>query len=770
MTESPAVSISPDLSNKRSFLEKMGEPFKKVLDEDLDRPMEVQRMAQIALAQRNYLYWQGKQYLVPKMDFEGRTLGWKSLSGGVGRQPKDKKNPRFSSVYNHVYSDGAKFMAVIGQQIAKLKAVADDPGNIDFRNAAESGDMAIELLHRWWNIPRVQRQIAFHSWVTGPVFLYPQYVSDGYRYGWVEEPRFETETMTESAGYRCPACQEKSPVEICQTAECERYLKPIDPSFFEPASTVTLPVELPPKKYARGRVELNVCSSMFVTVPFGRDDISKVEWLAWRRVLNDYTIKGMHGIDVKERSGSELDRFTEEVQDEIESPEGNIGRAGEKRPVYEQRWLTPDVYHAFPKSTRRALQKEFPNGLMIARVGEKLLDIRPAKLIDEWSVCVTGTGENIESYPISHYIISPQDDVNALMNMAKEITLRHIPRALVDSSLIDREKWNEKPPVVGELLLTRMGGNMNLGQMVKDLPRADFPPELLNLLQVFFAQREEINGVRGVLSGGGKTQHTTWRALAQAKNMALMQLAPVILNTHDGIAGATMNGVRQLEKFGTGEEVIPPPKGVAFSKARSLRLEEVTATGWHVELADAIPMSYGEKVQRVQELAQETPQVAQAIGLNHPMNAPEMQTMLGVEDLYCPGQNEREAAEALINDLLGEQPFDDIDPMTGAPLRKSSREPLPFEHKNHAAFAEILRTWCNSDIGRQMRVENPAGYENVQLHGLAQDQAAMAAMQPPLPEGAPAAGPAAPPNGEQSPLSPVETASTGPIPPVEEGL
>lgn len=755
-----AVQTAPDLSTKKAAIHSLREIAGEVFERELDRPIEVQRLSQIALAERNYLYFQGKQYLVPAPDIKGRTIGWRQ----VGKTGKGK-DPRFASIYNHIYGDGIKFMAIIGQQLAKLKAVPDDPGNTEFRRMAETGDMAIELLHRWWNIQRLQRQIAFHNWVTGPAFLHPRYVSDGYQYGWVEELTFTTETMEEPAGFRCQNCQEKSPTQLCQ-----KCANPIDPAFFEPASRITLPVEGPPERYARGRVEMNICSSLFVTIPFGKDEMRKLEWLAWRQVMPKYVLKGRYKQFADEGTSSTIDQATTDATEGIESPSGIDGRGQSEKSVYEERWITPQVYQAFPLATRRALQKQFPDGMMIARAGDQILDVEASKLIDNWSACVTGTGEYLESAPLAHYLISMQDDTNSLFNMGKEIVLRHIPRALIDSSLIDREAWNEKPPTVGELLLTRIGGNQNLGAMVKDLPRADFPPELIQLEAVIAAQRQYIGGVQPVLAGGGDQTFTTWRASAQAKNMAMMQLTPVVLNTHDGIGEATMNGVRQLVKYGTGEEMIPPKKGIAFAQARVLRLEELSETGWHIERIENLPMSYGEKVQRVQELAEQNPPLSMTIGLHHPMNTKAVQEMLGVDDLYCPGSHEQEAAEALIEKLLLEQPGDDIDPMTGGPIRKSSQPVRPFEHKNHGAFAEIIRTWCNSSIGREMNLSNPLGYENVALHGQEQEQMAAAMMAPaPAAEGGPQPG-GAPPAGGDSPLAPVQTASTGPIPPVEEGL
>lgn len=280
-------------------------------------------------------------------------------------------------------------------------------------------------------------------------------------------------------------------------------------------------------------------------------------------------------------------------------------------------------------------------------------------------------------------------------------------------------------------------------------------------------EMREIDGVQPVLFGGGPS-FDTWRQSAQARNMALMQIDPQDEAIKFFVQDSTTNGVKLLAKYGVGSAVIPPAKKTSFSIAQELQFQDLSEDGWRIEPVDSVPMTYAEQVQRVGELSSENPQLASAIGLGHPVNAKETQQMFGIPGFYAPGENEEEAALELIDRLLQEAPVEDLDPMTGRPVLRASIRPKSFEHKNHALFAEIFRTWCNSQVGRREEQINQTGYQNVQLHGQEQDELAAAAMAPP-----PDAGGGKPPapkgkkgNPPPGPTTPVEAGPGAPIPPV----
>jgi hypothetical protein len=67
----------------------------------------------------------------------------------------------------------------------------------------------------------------------------------------------------------------------------------------------------------------------------------------------------------------------------------------------------------------------------------------------------------------------------------------------------------------------------------------------------------------------------------------------------------------------------------------------------------------------------------------------------------------------------------------------TSIPPDPFLDQDHATIATMIREWCMSPAGQQAEQDPAVFFQNVKLHGMAQDmaaQAAMMAMQAPPPE------------------------------------
>jgi len=329
----------------------------------------------------------------------------------------------------------------------------------------------------------------------------------------------------------------------------------------------------------------------------------------------------------------------------------------------------------------------------------------------------------------------------------------------VDSTLLDPVAQEKNEAVIAEVIRTRLGSNTDLSKMMGALPMARFSDQLIPLAGAMRDFSREVGGIQQALFGGGPPD-PTWRAASQRKNQALMQLQPTFDEMQFFVSEISRNGIRELARYGTEQVKVAETDVNGAGESQMLNLAMLQEDGWHVEAEESFPMSFGEKVDRVTEIAKENPMLADTIGLTHPMSAHTVQQMFGVDGLYVRGEHERQRALNIIRRLCKEQPIVTVDPMTGQPIERPSIEPAPFEEKDHAFFAEFTRGWCNSPAGMRLAEENPQGYRNVQLWGTAQDEAAaMAAMPPP----AVAPGGPGPAGGESpAPVSPMPPASQGP--------
>jgi hypothetical protein len=685
---------------KEQLLELLSEPLTQVIRDELDRPNEAARLAQVAIAERNYLYWQGKQYLTPKYDTEARTIGYVSALEGPNRNRR-----KFASCYNIIYGDGIKFVAIVGQRRPNQKCVPDIPDDEEQNRKAKDADAAKTHLHRTWEIRRRMKEIAFHLWTTGPVFFYTHYVADGHKYGWTQEPVMDV-------------AQQELPE----------------------GGTRGVPNITGVEQYPKGAVELDILSIFHVSVPFGKKSLGDCDWLNYQAREPKHRIKAIHPDLPDEISEGAEDTPTErdaaEAIDKTASPTGTQEEQADRKWLYELRWIRPKVYEALEKEHRDLLYERFPNGLKVIRVQGKVIDLVPEKLDDYWTVCKTGTGEYINSEPLCFTYIPVQDDTNDFFNMGRETILRGIPKVLVDGQLIDTVALEKNEPVIAEVIRTKLGTGQDIGKMIGQLPTARFSDQLMPFWKAIRDTSRENGGISPVLFGGGPPT-PTYREAAQRKNQALMQLQPPFDEMQMSVAGFTTNGIRELARYGSDTVTVPPETGGGLEESYVLNLAMLQEDGWHVEPEESVPMSFGEKVERIGQIAAENPGLAQSIGMTHPMNVESVHQMFGVEDFYQPGAHERAKVLKVIQRLLTEAPLQDMDPMTGQVIELPSIEPDEFTDKNHIFFVEIVRAWCNSPAGLRQEETNPEGYRNVKLY----------------PDGEPAPPGPAPP--EQSEIPPV---------------
>lgn len=729
-----------DVLSQEDLIKTLGDPLNSVVKEDLDRPVETSRLIRVAQAERQYLYWQGKQYLTPKLDPASGVIGYKSAIDPAKTQGKRV----FASVYNIIYGDGIKFVSVVGQRRPNQRCVPDVPDNEEQAKQAMRASAAVRYLHRQWGMVNRVKEMAFHLWVTGPVFLNTHFVSDGNKYGWDTEPVIDTVAQETPGGFRCQACGQVALGPFCES--CGIGLRPED---YVPPQPVMVPTVVGTEQYPRGQVELDILSLLHVSTPFEARGIQDCDWLSYLTLRSKYKIMSAFGekFDVDKVDGASgedsSERESTNAQERVTNPDGALRSRDKNQWIVDLRWIRPEVYYALPDEYKAVAAKHFPDGLKLTRINGVVVQIDREKMDDYWSVCKTGTGEFINSDALCATTMPVQDDVNNFCNMAAETVLRAIPKTFVDGQLIDGADFNEKGAMVAEVIRTKLGTGSDLGKMIASLPTARFSDQLMPLLTGIREMGRDINGVRPELSGGGQMANT-FREAMQRKNQALMQFNPPFAEIQDCISKASENGVRELARFGSGAVAVPPEQDNGLNRSEVVDVAMLQESGWHVEAEESVPMTFGEKAERMAQIVSENPQLSTMLGVDHPMNVEKVHQMFGVEDFYKPGANERAKVLNVIQRLLSEVSMQSIDPMTGMASEGPSVMPDEFEDKDHVFFADMVRAWCNSSVGERAREENPEGYRNVVLYGKQQEIMG----QPPMPMPVPGAEPA--PGAEQA--------------------
>ena len=720
------------------FIQRVQDKTRKFLETEHDLQIKEDRLAQIQRAKKAVLYWQGKQYLKLVMGSD-QILDWAPID--MASQPKKV----FAMVTNIIYGDGIKFCSLVGQRKINQRCAPDDPDDPTKVGAARNAFTMARYLHRYWRIQaRLLNEVAQPLWNTGPLWGLVDYETNAAKHGTHSIPNFVQETQTMPGSIHCLACQFPSNPE--GSPDCLSCGTPLDPSQMMPGPEVQVARQDGSTEYDRGMPELYLLDCLSVSCPMDAVDRESCGWVDYSQVLSKSQIRSeLRRLGVKTMpigAGEDANVLAaHEALLEIASPTGtNSSKSGVERHVWSRRWLRPSQYGLMDGETRRMYEDEFPDGCQLYRVDSRLVHATGDKLDDQLRVVKSGMGKHINAPGLCDSQMVWQDYLNDLRNMTMELILRGLPITIVDSGIVSREHLEKDAAQVAEIILSRQAG-VDMSKAIATIPSAHVSAEIPGIGEQFRNEFRDICGVRPEIFGGGENA-PTWRQASQKLNAARAQLDPPFTAIQEFISGLTEIGVKSAARHGFGAVMVTPANSTGFETVTELDLEALTADGWHVEAEENKPETVGEKIDRMGSLTTESPQTAQAVGLMHPINASKLKNWFGDPELYAPGEFMLGEILERIQELLMQTPMqvpEQVpDPMTGQMIQtgqmvdQSSIQPDPFIDSDHGLVAEILRTWCTSPAGKKAKQQNPEGFRNVTLHGLAQQ---MAAVPPPAPPG-----------------------------------
>jgi hypothetical protein len=736
------------------FIQTHSTALGKWILEDLDRPLSAARAAQLLRAKKALYYWEGKQYGHLKYDAHLGSFDWVPLDF------KEEVQRVFANVYNIVYADGQKFNSLVGQRRLNQKAVADDAQNFTQTAVASKANTMAKHLLRYWKLQRrAPNEIAEVVWNTGPVFGFVDHVVDGRKHGYHNEPIYGTEEVEGPGELLCPVCGGKSPEDSPQCVNCG---SPLDPATAPkiPGPPIQQTVQQGEQSYAKGMPELQLLSCIQVMTPYDAKWVDDdLEWLDYSYPLSKLKAKlVLQRLNAAKKDLTPLADWDSDenvaeagrILEEIQNPNDRTIDRTQETVSYGRRWLNPCAYDGMPRAMRRAAEKMFMDGCLIHRMGGKPVAIDATKMTEHWSVCKAGTNCYINGPGLVHNVMGQQDSINNFWNMADEIIMRGIPKHIVDSQVLNPETV-KKSGTVNELLFTRTGG-VDLSKAFVTIPTAQLHQGLMPVAEMMRQYTREADNIQPALFGGGDPA-PTWRQDQQQKAGALQGLQLPFEGMQNFVSDILEDGVRLGARHGVG--MVSVPSSGFGEIGESIDLADLEEEGWHIEAVDTAPQSFTEKVTKLSGLSQEAPQLAQSIGLGHPINAAQTKAYFGVDDFYAPGEFLYQTVMNRIQKLLSEPTIPpQIDPNTGQPVLdqmgmpavETSSIPIdPFLDTDHTTIATIIREWCMSPAGQQASEDPGQYFNNVKLHGQEQDAAAQAAMMQQAMAAAPPAENAAPP-------------------------
>jgi len=676
--------------------------------------VETEKQIQFAELRRAFLYWDGKQYLVPEVR-GGMIVDWQALlPPGMSprRDPMEldyDSRGRYDTIINQVKGDGNKFIAVLGNRSPNPKATALDENSIDSARKARRADRICKALRKLWKVNEIHRKLMLHAWRDGTFFLY-------------------------------------TPLE----KDAQGRMKP----------------------------GLHAHTGYTVTVNFYSEDFMALPWLWLQYEANKGELierypQLMEWIDSDTGSSDSISQVGLWTRALLSSNTGDVRKVSQNRWTYSEIWVEPMMYNFFGKKTyglqniplRIWFKENFPRGARITLVGDKVVDIVPESYKDVWACGQPGIASTIMMPPVCKDFIPVQDVLNNIVNLNQENIERGIPLTLVDGNVLNVAAINSRNAVPGEFIEAIPGSSGRLTDAVKSVEVAEYQPDAQRFAAEVLELGRQITGVLPPIFGGGDSN--TAREADIKKTQALMQLGLVWLGALDAWRGAYTNAVRILalfgadilRKYGLSEVDIQGVSELIDPETQDL-------SGFVIEVEESIPATWGQRKDAVMFLLEGgSPEKMQVSGAMDPANAGNVQDALGLQNWTVPGNNLKEYVMDEIKGLLAEQPQMPppmMDPMTGMqgpePMPMSSRMPDPVIIDPMMAMP-LVREWLLSEEGRMNQEMNPEGWENVRLWAQA-----LMDMSMPMPMGP--EGPGEPPMAESEPPMEERMPQPGPMGPM----
>lgn len=607
--------------------------------------------------------------------------------------------PKAVNVYR---SYGEAVIAALGSSVPRL---AFFPGDADLhidQTAARAHQKVADLIADRNKAPLLMLQALFILWNQGPVFSYNECVEDS-KFGTIRKDVYETQKVTKEHSV-CPDCgSEVPPSDEMMSTQCEVCGSDVFPEIenYEDIEQVKVGEESIPKTSE----VIQAFGAMNVKVPMWITNISQTPYLTLETEEHESFVKALYHTEDDPIASGESSADTTDKDTRSNVVYGGANPTSVK--TVQRTWLRSWAFFDLQDEDRDLLLQRYPDGVYFVRVDEKIKEVLSDKLDDHWSVVRNPLSTHVHFDPLGQVALHIQEITNELLNLTLEAIEYGIPETFYEADAIDAEAYKNQEARPGAKFPAKARNGMGLDSQFYTLKGATVSQEM-----DVFARRVEqlgqfVTGAfpsiwGGAMQGGGGTKGE----YEQSRAMALQRLT-----THwtalkfwwaETMEKATKSFVANMRS----DEKFTKKMGDSYTSIL-IRQEELMGQVGKVEpeLGESFPISWAQQRDVLFELIKlNNDEILQIIG--HTENMAMVRSLIGLPELYVPGDDDRNKQLSEIARLITQQPVGEGQPSI----------PVDPEIDNHVIESETCAAWLKSPVGQDAKDNLPAAYENVRLH------------------------------------------------------
>jgi len=673
-------------------------------------------------------------------------------------------------------------IAALSSTVPGIICAPDDAENSLDILTAKGGTKISELVYQHNNAPLLWAKSLFTYCIQGMIASYTYSVEDE-KYGTVEVPKYE-ETEEEVDQQVCPNCQAVMNPQEFDAAEklsdderdeydpgpddvevqdllwdhraiCPQCLLSVDPE--TQRNKVVIKRLAGVTNQPKSRQMIEVAGGLFVKIPNYARNQSEMPYLAYNYELH-YTQVYQKYPFLRDKTETDQVKLTSSSGNDMYERWGRLspqyfGEYPLNTPTVRNWWLRPSAFEGISdEETRKELFEKFPNGCKCVWINEIFACAENESLDDHWTISFNPLSEYVHFDPLGQMLTSIQEISNDLLALTLQTIEQGIPQSFADPAVLDFETYRNAEVKPGSIYPAKNKGGKSIAEGFHTITTATLSPEVMPFGNQIQESAQFVTGALPSLFGGaqpGSSRTAAQYSMSRNQAMQRLQTPWKMVNvwwkqTFEKVIPAYMKNMLEDERLV--KEVSGSFVNEVIKKSQmDGKMGSITTTS-----ADEIPHTWGAIKDTIMELMQTNNPMIMG-SLTDPSNIGVMTDAIGLTDFHIPGADDRVKQFDEIQLLIQSTPIPGPpDPMTGQAENMPSIMP-ELEVDNHQVQATVTRDWLVSEAGRQCKIENPPGYDNVLAHlkmHLQMMQQLSAGMAPP-PEEAPAQKlkPIAPPEG-----------------------
>ncbi|MCB7129860.1 MAG: hypothetical protein J3T61_10030, partial [Candidatus Brocadiales bacterium] len=657
--------------------------------------------------------------------------GWREPTGSDYKRAGYDEGEIYHYPVNFYEAMAESIMAVLGQRRPPARFIAKDFKKEADIAAAKAANDALPYIDRINKFKLLQKQVLYNAFNHGIWGGYTRWLVDKERFGTHPEPDIEMKVANLPAHFLCPGCGERTPADsfVAMTNTCLQCGGTVGEEDFNPERQVEIPQVKEVREVANGQVITNIYDGLELKLPHYAKGLPECPFLGLATELHESALRDAYPEKASIISGG---------PGEFGGEGTNIDRSfrlGRMEPTsyfftttnaalvtWRRYWLRPYTFWKLDKDKRNALEKYFPRGVRVEFANDVYLAAYAESMDDHWALGRAKQGVGMFTPSIGQSSLPLQQAYNFDEAIKREfIEYKSFEPEFADSRSLDFHALDRKKIRAREMIPVKL----RVGQSIRDVlhqkksgkgPEAAFrhAPDVFNMARFLV-------GAPPTLTGGSD------KSLKPMTFAADRDLALGRKGIHWDFITQFWQEVRKQQLVILRENL---DEDIHFQNKKGSELEKITVPvamlkagefDIYAEVDEAFPMLIEQQREVYMNLigmAQQGNERLQQV-LSHPRNTELNISMLGMPQLYIPGEDDRSKQRQEIYQLLSSEPSKQGDALMPSVL--------PEQHvDNHAIHSEELQNFLVSEEGLREKESNPMGYANCVLHKVIHDELGLA--------------------------------------------